>query len=150
MSVKDEHVRIYDIFDRMAGIIQDLNNISQYVEEGWKLPNSLQSMLGKIYRYEGKTVSEIARIYDIDLKNTTKYVRELEKRKLIKKEKHGKSNTLMLTEEGHLLHKSLSEDKAILLDEIIKKLHPDQLSFTAETLRQMQELTREHYRGIKK
>ncbi len=54
MIVKEEHVVVYDIFDRMGGnIIQDLNNISNYVKDGWQLPNSLQSVLGKIYRYEG-------------------------------------------------------------------------------------------------
>ncbi len=79
--VKDEHVVVYDIFDRMASVIQDMNNISYYVKDGWKLPNSMQSVLGKIYRYEGHTVSDISRIYDIDLKNTTKYVRELEKKR---------------------------------------------------------------------
>ncbi len=80
--VKDEHVVVYDIFDRMASVIQDMNNISYYVKE-WveNFPTQMQSVLGKIYRYEGHTVSDISRIYDIDLKNTTKYVRELEKKR---------------------------------------------------------------------
>lgn len=150
MIVKEEHVVVYDIFDRMGSIIQDLNNISNYVQDGWKLPNSMQSVLGKIYRYEGNTVSEIARIYDIDLKNTTKYVNELEKRGLIYKEKQGKQKILKLTEEGRSLHKTLSEEKGKLLDRVIAAIGQDDVETTAQALKLMAEQTHAFYEEIKK
>lgn len=149
MIVKEEHVVVYDIFDRMASIIQDLNNISHYVKDGWKLPNSMQSVLGKVYRYEGQTVSEISRIYDIDLKNTTRYVNELEKRGLIYKEKQGKQKILKLTDEGRELHRVLSEEKGRLLDEIIASVGIENVEATAETLRLMAEKTHGFYEEVK-
>ena len=149
MIVKEEHVVVYDIFDRMGSIIQDLNNISNYVKDGWKLPNSLQSVLGKIYRYEGNTVSEIARIYDIDLKNTTKYVNELEKRGLIYKEKQGKQKILKLTEEGRNLHKVLSEEKGELLDRLLEVIGSESIETTAQALKLMAEQTHKFYEDVK-
>lgn len=147
--VKDEHVVVYDIFDRMASVIQDMNNISYYVKDGWKLPNSMQSVLGKIYRYEGQTVSDISRIYDIDLKNTTKYVRELEKRGLVYKEKEGKHKILKLTAEGRDLHKILSEEKAKLLDVILSTVGQEDIETTARTLLKMAEQTHKFYESVK-
>jgi len=149
MIIKEEHIQIYDIFDRMANIIQDLNNISQYVESGWQLPNSLQSMLGKIYRYEGQTVSEIARIYNIDLKNTTKYVGELEKRQLVIKEKQGRQNILLLTDAGRTLHQSLSSEKAVLLERILEEVEVHHLKTSIEVLDQISELTHDFHHVLK-
>lgn len=149
MSVKDEHVIVYDIIDRMANIMQDLNNISNYVKDGWRLPNSLQSVLGKIYRYEGHTVSEISRIYDIDLKNTTRYVSELEKRDLIYKEKQGKQKILKLTDEGRRLHDVLSAEKGRLLDQIIKDVGIDQIEVAAKVMESMAEHTHQFYCDLK-
>jgi len=149
MSVKDEHVVVYDIIDRMANIMQDLNNISNYVEDGWRLPNSLQSVLGKIYRYEGQTVSEISRIYDIDLKNTTRYVSELEKRGLIYKEKEGKQKILKLTDAGRKLHNTLSAEKGVLLDAIIKEVGTEDVEVTARVVKLMADRTHSFYCNLK-
>jgi DNA-binding MarR family transcriptional regulator len=149
MTVKDEHVIVYDLFDRMAHIIQDLNKISGYVEGGWRLANSLQSMLGKVYRYEGHTVSELSKIYDIDLKNTTRYVNDLEKRGLLYKEKAGRQKILKLTEEGHALHKLLSDDKAVLLDKIIDEVGTAGLETAAKTLDTIAKQTHAFYEDIK-
>ena len=149
MGVKEEHVVVYDIIDRMAKIMQDLNKISNYVEDGWRLPNSLQSVLGKIYRYEGRTVSEISRIYDIDLKNTTKYVGELEKRQLIYKQKQGKQKILKLTDEGRRLHNVLSSEKGILLDAIIGEVGMDQVEVTAKVMKRIAQQTHKFYCDLK-
>ncbi len=149
MTVKDEHVIVYDLFDRMAHIIQDLNKISGYVEGGWRLANSLQSMLGKVYRYEGHTVSELSKIYDIDLKNTTRYVNDLERRGLLYKEKAGRQKILKLTEEGHALHKLLSDDKAVLLDKIIDQVGRQELESAVETLDTIARQTHAFYEDIK-
>ncbi len=149
MIVKEEHVVVYDIFDRMGNIIQDLNNISNYVKDGWQLPNSLQSVLGKIYRYEGYSVSEISRIYDIDLKNTTKYVNELDKRGLIYKEKQGKQKILKLTVEGRQLHKVLSEEKGELLDKLLEVIGTENIETTAKSLKLMADQTHKFYETVK-
>jgi len=149
VSVKKEHIKIYDAIDRMATIIQELNNISQYVDDGWRLPNSLQSMLGKIYRYEGKSVSEISKIYDIDLKNTTKYVGELEKRGFLYKEKLGKRKILYLTDEGRTLHDTLSRGKGVLLDRIVDCVSEEELDTTLEVLGEMMKQSQKYHLELK-
>jgi len=149
VSVKKEHIKIYDAIDRMATIIQELNNISQYVDDGWRLPNSLQSMLGKIYRYEGKSVSEISKIYDIDLKNTTKYVGELEKRGFLYKEKLGKRKILYLTDEGRTLHDTLSRGIGVLLDRIVDCVSEEELDTTLEVLGEMMKQSQKYHLELK-
>ncbi len=149
MTVKEEHVAVYDLFDRMANIIQDLNNISNYVDEGWRLTNALQSMLGKVYRYEGSTVSELARIYDIDLKNTTRYVNDLEKRGLLYKEKSGRQKILKLTPQGHQLHKVLSDAKGRLLDKIIDAIGTEGVKHTAKHLEDIAAQTHLFYESVR-
>ena len=81
----EHHKKVYDITDNAALILSEFSKIPKLIDPEFNIPNSLQAILGKIYRYEGKTQSEIAKIYKSDYQNTVRYISELEHRGLVYK-----------------------------------------------------------------
>lgn len=139
------HTLVYDIVDEAGMINQQMHRLANKIDIYGNIPNSLQSMLGKVYRYQGKTQAEIASIYHLDIKNTIKYVNELYKRGYVKKvEVDGKRKEIYLTEEGYKVNEHFMVERGHMLDEILDTIPHDKLRETAEVLRKVREMILEY------
>lgn len=144
------HTLIYDIVDEAGMINQQMHRLSEHIDIYGNLPNSLQSMLGKIYRYEGKTQAEIASIYHIDIKNTIRYVNELYKRGYVKKvEVDGKRKEIYLTEEGYKVNQHFMVERGHILDKIMDEIPKETLRQTGQVLSEIRKLIRDYNKIIK-
>ncbi len=122
-----ERTRVYDLFDRVMSMHQSLIHLAERVDPIGTLPHSLQSILGKVYRYEGSSAVQIARIYGIDEKNTIKYIGDLEQRGLVYKKREGRRRAVYLTEEGQRVNHQLMAVRDPLIEEILSSVGIDRL-----------------------
>ena len=137
MDPYEHHKKVYDIIDRAYFLRTMMSNYSKVIDESYQLPNSLQALLGMIYRYEGSTQSELAVIYKRDEKNIIHYVSDLVKRKLVYKVKDGQKKKLYLTEEGQIINNRLMIKRGELIDDILDIVDDDHLAITRDTLDQI-------------
>jgi DNA-binding MarR family transcriptional regulator len=134
----EEHKKIYDITDRAALILSEFSKLSKLIDPEFNIPNSLQATIGKIYRYEGKTQSEIAKIYKADKQNTIRYISELEHRGLIYKvELDNKRKGIYLTEKGKKTNEHFMEARGKFLERALFSIPEENLQITKETLQQL-------------
>jgi len=92
-------------------------------------------MLGKIYRYEGKTQSELSKIYNIDYQNTVRSIRELEKRDLIHKIPMDKRRKgIYLSEKGSVINDHFMHERGEFLNVLLREVDDEKLRITKETL----------------
>lgn len=144
------HTLIYDIIDNATYINQEMYRLADHIDVFGVIPNSLQGMLGKIYRYEGRTQAEIAQIYDIDIKNTIKYVNELYKRGYVRKEQvDNKRKVIYLTKEGHRVNQHFMKERAILLNKVIDEIALRELDETRNVLVRMSKIIKTHNERMK-
>lgn len=142
---KDLHTLVYDIIDEAALISQEMYRLADHLDIFGEVPNSLQGMLGKIYRYEGKTQAEISQIYNIDMKNTIKYVSELYRRGYVKKvEDNKKRKEIYLTEAGKQVNDHFMRERAILLNQVLAKIPAGSLLGASQVLNQLSALLKEY------
>lgn len=139
-SVTEPQEKVYDIFDKMYIVSQGMNQITCEVDKTGTLSIALQSMLGKIYRYQPCSATDLARIYSIDQKNTIKYIRELEKRGYVKKETKDRRKLVSLTEEGQRINHELLTMKGRLLDRIVEEVGEDNIEIVNHVFAQMIEV----------
>jgi len=137
MDPYEHHKKVYDIIDRAYFLRTMMSNYSKVIDESYQLPNSLQALLGMIYRYEGSTQSELAVIYKRDEKNIIHYVSDLVKRKLVYKVKDGQKKKLYLTEEGQIINNRLMIKRGELIDDILDVVDNEHLTITRNTLDQI-------------
>jgi len=137
MDPYEHHKKVYDIIDRAYFLRTMMSNYSKVIDESYQLPNSLQALLGMIYRYEGSTQSELAVIYKRDEKNIIHYVSDLVKRNLVYKVKEGQKKKLYLTEEGQIINNHLMIKRGELIDDILDIVDDDHLAITRDTLDQI-------------
>jgi len=137
MDPYEHHKKIYDIIDRAYFLRTMMSNFSKVIDESYQLPNSLQALLGMIYRYEGSTQSELAVIYKRDEKNIIHYVSDLVKRNLVYKVKEGQKKRLYLTEEGKTVNNHLMIKRGELIDIILDGVDDSDLEITKNTLDQI-------------
>ncbi len=137
MDPYEHHKKVYDIIDRAYFLRTMMSNYSKVIDESYQLPNSLQALLGMIYRYEGSTQSELAVIYKRDEKNIIHYVSDLVKRNLVYKVKEGQKKKLYLTEEGQIINNHLMIKRGELIDDILDIVDNEHLAITRDTLDQI-------------
>ncbi|QUI22840.1 hypothetical protein HZI73_11305 [Vallitalea pronyensis] len=139
------HTLLYDIIDEAGMINQQMYHLAEHIDRFGNLPNSLQSMLGKIYRYEGKTQAEIAAIYHLDMKNTIRYVNELYKRGFVKKvDVDHKRKEIYLTEEGYQVNQHFMVERGRMLDKIMEEIPQETLRQTGKVLCKIRRLMRDY------
>lgn len=134
MDPYEHHKRVYDIIDRAHFLRTLMTNYSKVLDEDYRLPNSLQALLGMIYRYEGKTQSELAVIYKRDEKNIIHYVSDLTKRGLVKKVVDGQRKRLYLTDEGLAVNDKLMKKRGVLIEKIMSLTTDEAFENTKDTL----------------
>ncbi len=133
-SYEDDKM-VYDISDRAARLLGEFNKLSKVIDPNSNLPNSLQAILGKVYRYEGKTQRDIASIYQMDYQNTVKYISELQQRRLIHKiDIDSKRKGIYLTKEGHRINDHLMSQRGRIIAEVLEVIPKHKLLDTKETL----------------
>ncbi|WP_157950090.1 MarR family winged helix-turn-helix transcriptional regulator [Vallitalea okinawensis] len=145
----ENHKLIYDITDKAGLILSEMAKLSRLIDENSDIPNSLQSTLGKIYRYEGKTQSEISKIYNMDKQNTIKYVSELEKRGYIYKvDLDSKRKGIYLTDKGKKINEHFMKTRGAFLDLALAQISPDHLLLTRQTMEQLCDILITYIEGI--
>lgn len=131
----ESHKKVYDITDRAYRIQSKMQVLSHLVDPHHDMPNSLQSVLGKIYRYEGSTQRDIARIYQIDYKNVIRYISDLEHRGLVKKELlDAKRKGIYLTDKGREVIEFLLEARRDIMEAVLRMVSDEDLEITKRTL----------------
>lgn len=149
MDKYEEHKKIYDITDNAALILSEFNKLSKLIDPEYNIPNSLQDMLGKIYRYEGKTQSEIASIYKIDKQNTVRYISQLKQRGLIYKvDLDNKRKGIYLTEKGKKTNELFMEARGRFLERALSAIPQENLQITKSTLQQLIKIMVEYIREL--
>lgn len=139
------HILFYDILDEAGMINKEMHRLAERIDIYGNIPNSLQSMLGKVYRYEGKTQAEIATIYHLDIKNTIRYVNELYKRGYVKKvEVDNKRKAIYLTEEGYKVNQHFMIERGKMLDRILDEIPHNALKETGQIMRKIREIVRDY------
>jgi len=108
--------------------------LSKVIDERNNIPNSLQGMLGMIYRYEGATQSELAEIYKRDSKNIIKYVTDLEKRGYIEKRKDGNKKRIYLTAQGREINEHFMISRGRLIEHLMSEIPEEDLEITRKIL----------------
>lgn len=146
----EAHKLIYDIIDEAVHIRSETVRMSQMIDETYTLTNAQQGLLGMIYRYEGSTQSELADIYQRDLKNIIKGVRTLEKRGLVTKGKRGMEKPLFLTDEGRSMNDRLMQLRGHMIDALLSSLPKAQLELTRQTLQQLAHAMTDYVDGLEK
>lgn len=136
----EAHKLVYDIIDESVRIRSETIRLSHLIDETYTLTNAQQGLLGMIYRYEGSTQSELADIYQRDLKNIIKGVTELEKRGLVRKGQEKHQKPLFLTDEGRRLNDHLMKMRGELIAHLMAQLPTEALEQTRETLKQLSSL----------
>lgn len=141
----EAHKLIYDITDKAALILSEMSKLSRYIDPENTIPNSLQATLGKVYRYEGSTQSELAKIYKANKQNTIRYISELEKRGLVYKVVlDSKRKGVYLTEEGRRINDHFMKTRGEFLDEALGCIPEEQLDMTRQTLKKISEILVNH------
>lgn len=140
----NRHTVVYDIIDEATLINQEMYRLADHIDVLGEVPNSLQGMLGKICRYEGKTQAEISQIYNIDMKNTIKYVSELYKRGYVEKIEKKNRKEIYLTAEGKRVNDHFMHERAILLNQVLKRIPEASLLGARQVLSQLSELLKEY------
>lgn len=149
MNRFEDHKKVYDITDNAALILSEFNKISKLIDPDYNIPNSLQAVLGKVYRYEGKTQREIAKIYKSDYQNTIRYISELESRGLIKKENiDHKRKVIYLTSLGKDVNNHFMEARGEFIEQILSQVDEDDLKTTKETLRTIANIIIKHSESL--
>ena len=139
------HTLFYNILDEALMIDKDMHRLAERIDIYGNIPNSLQSMLGKIYRYEGKTQAEIAAIYHIDIKNTIRYVNELYKRGYVKKvDMDNKRKAIYLTEEGYRVNQHFMIERGKMLDKVLEDIPNEVLQEAGETLKKIRGIVKDY------
>lgn len=134
MDPYEHHKKVYNIMDRSHFLRSAMAQFSKVIDDTNSLPNSLQAMLGMIYRYEGKTQSELAEIYQRDEKNLIHYVTDLVKRGYVYKVQEGQKKKLFLTESGQTINDILMQRRGALIEKILAQIPEENLRITEETL----------------
>jgi DNA-binding MarR family transcriptional regulator len=135
MDKYENHKKVYDITDNAALVLSEFNKISKLIDPDYNIPNSLQAILGKVYRYEGKTQSEIAKIYKSDYQNTIRYISELETRGFIRKEAiDNKRKVIYLTALGQEVNNHFMEERGEFIEQVLSQVDEVDLRTTKETL----------------
>lgn len=143
------HTLFYNILDEALMIDKDMHRLAERIDIYGNIPNSLQSMLGKIYRYEGKTQAEIAAIYHIDIKNTIRYVNELYKRGYVKKvDMDNKRKAIYLTEEGYRVNQHFMIERGKMLDKVLEDIPNEVLQEAGETLKKIRGIVKDYIRQL--
>ncbi len=148
MSEKYEvHKRFYDITDACARVVKEMNRLANLYESGSELSNALQTALGMVFRYEGRTQREIALIYQSDYQNMIKYISELEKRGYIEKvPKDNRRKGVFLTKLGRQVNGKLMDERGILITKTLSELDEEDLLMTKKTLDHMIDLMEERHK----
>lgn len=141
----EAHKLIYDITDNAALILSEMSRLSRTIDPENTIPNSLQATLGKVYRYEGKTQSEIAKIYKANKQNTVRYITELEKRGLIfKVTLDNKRKGIYLTDEGRRINEHFMITRGEFLDEALSSIPQKELEITRQTMQKISSILIHH------
>lgn len=134
----EKHKKFYDITDRAGRILSKFNQFSHHIDPDHNMPNSLQSTLGKIYRYEGSTQREIASIYQKDYQNTIRYITDLEKRGLVmKKSIDARRKGIWLTEKGAEINNRLMEARGKVVEAAMAEISDEEFAIAKSTLERM-------------
>ena len=134
----EAHKKFYDITDRSARISAKLKMLSHHIDPEYNMPNSLQSMLGKVYRYEGATQRDLSKTYQADYQNTIRYISELERRGLVRKERlDARRKGIYLTELGKALNTKLMDGKGKIVEAALGEISDEDLAITKKTLDRM-------------
>lgn len=144
----EHHKQVYDIVDQAVQINNEMKRLSKIIDEYNNIPNSLQAMLGMIYRYEGTTQSQLAEIYEVDPKNTIKYVSQLVKRGYIEKKLDGNKKRLYLTTEGQAVNGYFMKTRGQLIDHLLNNVDPTALAITRNTLFHMSGLMKNYITNL--
>lgn len=144
----EAHKLIYDIIDEAVRIRFETIRLSEKIDETYTLTNAQQGLLGMIYRYEGATQSELAAIYQRDLKNIIKGVRTLEKRGLVTKGSQGMSKPVFLTDEGRSMNDRLMAHRGQMIDHLLTNLSSEALEQTRVTLKALGTAMAEYIDGV--
>lgn len=144
----EAHKLIYDIIDEAVRIRFETIRLSEKIDETYTLTNAQQGLLGMIYRYEGATQSELAAIYQRDLKNIIKGVRTLEKRGLVTKGRTGMAKPVFLTDEGRSMNDRLMAHRGQMIDQLLATLPNEALEQARGTLKQLSAAMADYVDGI--
>lgn len=132
------HTLFYDILDLAVFLRMETLRLSKLIDESYTLTNAQQGLLGMIYRYEGATQAELARLYKRDPKNLINAVAELKKRGLVRLEARGeKEKPVYLTEEGHGVNNKLMAARGKLIDKLLESVSEAQLIEVRAVLEQL-------------
>lgn len=143
-DVYEHHKKIYDIIDQTFQLQKEMKRLSILIDENQTLPNSLQAILGMIYRYEGTTQTHLADLYEMDRKNTIKYVTQLEKRGYIKKVEQGNKKLLYLTDQGRMVNDHFMRARGALIDYLLDAVPESDREITRNTLVKISHLIKKY------
>lgn len=140
----EHHKLIYDIIDRAVFVRNQTIRLSKVIDDDYNIPNSLQGVLGMVYRYEGKTQSELSDMYKRDQKNLIKYVSDLEKRGLIVKKDNDNKKEIYLTDKGRELNDKFMKGRGLMIEHLLESIDNDKLETTRETLLKLSRVMEEY------
>lgn len=144
----EHHKLIYDIIDRAVFVRNQTIRLSKVIDDDNNIPNSLQGVLGMVYRYEGKTQSELSDMYKRDQKNLIKYVSDLEKRGLIVKKENDNKKEIYLTEKGRELNDKFMKGRGLMIEHLLESIDNDKLETTRETLLKLSKVMEDYINDL--
>lgn len=123
------HTPFYDILDLSVFLRMETLRLSKFIDQTYTLTNAQQGLLGMIYRYEGATQAELARLYRRDPKNLIKGVSELRRRGLVCVKPRGeKEKPVYLTQAGRQINDDLMKARGALIEKLLESVSREELN----------------------